>query len=159
LLAAVGWLILVIAWLLLLSTTCRQGKYSSGSTPFFSNRSAIALDCTQCLGLIVEENIATAALGLTAAERLDERFHYEWTAAKATTLAAVDLVNAAAVGFHGWTAAKATTSAAVDLVDAASVDCHGFVGEAKKCVPTVFHMEWPPFIKEALIKCGKKGSI
>ena len=49
-----------------------------------------------------------------------------WTAAKAMTSAAVDLVDAAAVGFHGWTAAKATASAAVDLVDAAVVDCHGW---------------------------------
>jgi hypothetical protein len=40
---------------------------------------------------------------LTAAEQLDERFHYEWTAAKAMTSAAVDLVDAAADGFHDGT--------------------------------------------------------
>ena len=46
------------------------------------------------------------------------------------------------------------------IVDASSHGVGGvIVGEEKECVPTVFRMEWPPFIKEALIKCGKKGSI
>jgi len=48
----------------------------------------------------------------------------------------------------------------VGIVDASSHGVGGvIVGEEKECVPTVFRMEWPQFIKEAMIKRGKKGSI
>ena len=33
------------------------------------------------------------------------------------------------------------------------------MGEERECTPTVFRMEWPQFIKDVLIKQGKKDSI
>ena len=48
----------------------------------------------------------------------------------------------------------------VGIVDASSHGVGGvIVGEGKDCVPTVFRREWPPFIKNELIKRDKKGSI
>ena len=74
----------------------------------------------------------TTSVAVDMVDAAAVEFH-GWTAAKATTSAALDLVDAAAVEFHDWTAAaKAKTSAALDLVDAAVVECHGWTAAKAK---------------------------